>query len=49
MKSLEERFEDFQEDPERAAKIFKVAVIVSYASLMFGSILIIVYLFQLWS
>ena len=48
MKSLEQRFEDFQEDPERAAKIFKIAVIASYCSLMLGAFLIVAYLAEVW-
>lgn len=42
-------FEDLRESPEKAAKIFKVAVIVSYCMLMLGSFLIIAYLLKVWS
>ena len=48
MKSLEQRFEEMQEDPERSAKIFKVAVIVSYCSLMLGAFLIVAYFAEVW-
>lgn len=44
MKSFEQRMEELEEDPEKRARLFKVAIIVSYCSLMLGAFLIVAYL-----
>ncbi|MDY0293053.1 MAG: hypothetical protein RBQ77_00570 [Candidatus Methanomethylophilaceae archaeon] len=41
MKSLEERFEEIQNDPVKKARAFKMIWIVSYGMLMLGAFIIV--------
>lgn len=46
MKSMEERFEDLTEDPEKFKKLFTVTWLVAYSMLVLGGIIIIWVLLQ---
>lgn len=46
MKSLEERFEDMMEDPQKVKRFFTFAWIVAYSMLIIGFVIIIWILLQ---
>ncbi|AGI47028.1 hypothetical protein TALC_00013 [Thermoplasmatales archaeon BRNA1] len=46
MKSLEERLEEFAEDPAKKAKLFKWTIIIAYSMLMLGIVIILAVLFN---